>query len=78
MWRTFGAGLRTMFRREAADRDLNDEVRHYLEMAADEHRRAGLCDDDAARAARVAMGSIAATRARPIRWMGGARGNDLA
>jgi len=60
LWRTILRGLRTLFQKSAADRDLNDELRHYLEQAAEAYGQAGLSPEDAVRTARADMGSAAA------------------
>src|SRR4051812_1628007 len=51
-------GLRRLFRRAAADQDLNDEIAQYLAMATEEHMRAGMSRRDAERAARVQFGGV--------------------
>jgi putative ABC transport system permease protein len=58
IWRSVRAGLRKLFRRADADRDLDDELRHYLELSISEKTRAGLSRDDAERAARIEMGGL--------------------
>jgi putative ABC transport system permease protein len=60
MLRHLRAGFRALLRRDWADRETSDEIRHYLEMAVDERVRAGMPPEAAARAARAEMGSIAA------------------
>jgi predicted permease len=64
VWRTVRAGLRALVRRDAVERELDDEVRHYLDMATEEHIRAGMTPEAAARAARVDMGGVEATKER--------------
>src|SRR5215831_9977651 len=64
MLRAILAGLRALVRRDAAERDLDDEVRHYLEESTAEYERAGLSPEAAARAARVAMGGVEPTKER--------------
>jgi putative ABC transport system permease protein len=56
--RSTQAGLRRLFRRTAAERDLDDEVRDYVASATREFVRAGLPPDEAARRARAEMGSL--------------------
>ncbi len=56
------AGLRRLFRRPAVERDLDDEVRHYLEMATREHVRAGMSRAQAERRARVEFGGVEAAK----------------
>jgi predicted permease len=52
------AGLRALVSRRRNDRDLDDEVRHYLEMATREHVRAGMSPAAAERAARLEIGGV--------------------
>src|SRR5687768_15034094 len=61
-WRQVARGMRALFDRSAADRDVSDEVEHYLEQAAAAHRAAGLSPADAARAARLEVGNVTVTR----------------
>jgi putative ABC transport system permease protein len=56
--RSAQAGLRRLFRRTTAERDLDDEVRDYVASATREFVRAGLTPDEAARRARAEMGSL--------------------
>ena len=41
------AGLRRLLRLETVERDLDDEVSHFVEMAARERIRAGVPPDEA-------------------------------
>ena len=63
-------GLRSLVRRSADDRELSDEVEHYLAEAADEYRARGLSDSEARRAARLDLGSRTSVRqqVRAGRW----------
>jgi putative ABC transport system permease protein len=56
-WRQFARGIRALLRRADADRDVSDEVRHYLDESAKAHRARGLSDADALRAARIELGN---------------------
>ena len=47
------------FRRSRTDRDLEDELRVHLELAADEERRRGVPADSAVRTARLRVGAVA-------------------
>ena len=49
-------GLRALFRPAAADRDVDDEVRHYFDETVAAHLARGLSADQAAREARREMG----------------------
>jgi putative ABC transport system permease protein len=53
-----GAGLRRLFRKQAVEREMDEELGAYLDAAGKEDRRAGLNATDAARWARVRMGSV--------------------
>jgi putative ABC transport system permease protein len=52
------AFFRNLFRRDHVERDLDDELRAYVELAADENRHAGLLEPAARRAALVDLGGI--------------------
>jgi len=58
MWRSMRAGLRNLLSRADADRELDDELRHYLDLSINEKIRAGLSREDAERAARIEMGGV--------------------
>jgi predicted permease len=50
--------LRNIFRRPRIERDLDHELRSYLDMASDERRRAGMTEADARRAALIELQGI--------------------
>ena len=56
VWRQLTRGLRALTNRPAADRDVADEVQHYLEQATAEQTAQGLDPDAARRAARLELG----------------------
>ena len=56
------AGVRGLFRRRQDERDLDEELRGYLDAAIEDHLRAGLTHEEATRAARAQMGSLAAIK----------------
>jgi len=58
LWRSLHAGARNLFRRASADQELDDELRHYLELSTNEKVRAGSSREDAERAARIEMGGV--------------------
>jgi hypothetical protein len=60
--RNFVSGLRALFRREQVDRELDEELRAYAEMAIDEKMKQGLSRPDALRAVRLERGSLEATK----------------
>jgi len=47
---------------DRVERDLDDELRAYVEMAADEKRGTGLSDEDARRAALIELGGVEQVR----------------
>ena len=55
---SLAAGLRRLLRRNRVDRELDDEVRHFVDLAAEERMRAGMGREAAYRAARVDLGGI--------------------
>jgi len=63
------SGFRALLRPTAADRDVADEVEHYLAEATTAYREQGLSDDEARRAAHLDLGSRVAVRQR-IRSVG--------
>lgn len=54
--------LRALFRRDAMDRDLDDELRFHLEKEAEKLRAAGMPPDEALRRARAAFGTVEGTK----------------
>src|SRR5262247_2962176 len=56
--RRFAGGLVALIRRAPAERDLDEELRGYLENAIAEQVRGGLTRADAERAARLEMGGL--------------------
>jgi putative ABC transport system permease protein len=61
-WRQLTRGLRALFRRSRTDRDIADEVQHYLEEATAAHLARGLSPDQAVRAARLEVGNLTGVR----------------
>jgi len=64
--------LANLFRRSRVEQDVDDEVHAFVEVAADERRRAGVPDREARRAALVELGRVEQIResvrdARPAR-----------
>ena len=60
LWRQLTRGLRALANGSAADREVGDEVQHYLDEAVAAHRARGLSRDDALRAARLELGGARA------------------
>jgi len=57
LWRQMARGLRGLVNRGAADKDVADEVQHYLEQAAADLEAGGLPAEEARRAARLQIGN---------------------
>jgi putative ABC transport system permease protein len=62
LMRNVAAGLRTLFRKEQADAELDEEVHDYLDAAVAEKIRRGMSQEEARRAARLEMGSADALK----------------
>ena len=56
--RNITSGLRSLFRKEQVDRELNEELRAYQEMAAEEKMKQGMSRKEAVRAVRLERGSL--------------------
>ena len=54
--------LRGLFRRQAVLRDIDDELRSHIELAAEENRRRGMDAGEARARAEASFGSVAAVR----------------
>ena len=57
LWRQLRQGLRSLADRNASDREIADEVEHFLDEAAAQLEATGLSADEARRAARVQAGN---------------------
>src|SRR3984893_4198562 len=68
--RNIASGLRSLFRREQMDEELDEEVRTFLAMAAEEKMKTGMSRKDAVRAARLELGNLEVTKeiVRAARW----------
>ena len=53
LWRHFAAGLRTLGNRKAKDREIADEISHYLDESAAEFVSRGLSPEEARRTVAV-------------------------
>ena len=62
LWRHFTRGLDVLLHRQAADQDVADELRHYLDQATASLMDSGLSPDEARRAARLELGSASGAR----------------
>jgi hypothetical protein len=50
--------LRSLFRRNAVESELDEELRFHLEQQVEKHMRAGLSRDEAMRQARLEFGGL--------------------
>lgn len=62
IWKTLTHGLRTLVRRVRADRDLDDEVRHFMQSAEDDLVSGGTPRKEARRQVRLEYGDPLAAR----------------
>src|SRR5205809_7496782 len=62
IWRQLTRGVRVLTRRTAADREIDDEVQHYLEESTAAFAAHGLSPEEARRAARLEMGNATVIR----------------
>ena len=60
--RNITRGLRSLFRKNQVDRELDEELRAYLEMEAAEKMRQGISRKDALREVRLERGSLEVTK----------------
>jgi hypothetical protein len=60
--RSVARGFRTLFRKEQVDRELDEELRTYQEMASEEKMKQGMGRKEAARAARLERGNLEVTK----------------
>ena len=58
----FISGLRALFRKERVEREMDEELRGYLDADVKEKMRSGMSHEEAMRAARVEMGSMDAVK----------------
>ena len=56
--RNIASGLRSLLRKEQFDRELDEELRAYQEMAAEEKMKDGMSRKEALRAVRLERGSL--------------------
>jgi putative ABC transport system permease protein len=56
--RSMASGLRSLFRKERVDRELDEELRAYLEMAVEERTQGGMSRNEALRAVRLEQGGL--------------------
>lgn len=64
LWRQLRRGLGVLTHRTAADRELSDELQHYLELSAADRMARGAAPADARRAAMFEIGNMTVARER--------------
>src|SRR5260370_38270859 len=60
--RNITSGLRSLFRKDQVDRELDEELGAYLEMEAAEKMKEGMSPKDAVRTVRLERGSLEITK----------------
>lgn len=70
--RSIGGGLRSLFRKERVEGELDEELRGFLEMATEEKMKEGMSRKDALRAVRLERGSLDVAK-EEVRSAGGNR-----
>ncbi len=60
--RSIAGGLRSLFRKEQVNKELDEELNGFLEMAAEEKMKLGMSHKDALRAVRLERGSLNVTK----------------
>jgi hypothetical protein len=60
--RSVASGLRSLFRKERVERELDEEVNAFLEMTAQEKMKQGMSRSDALRAVRLERGNLEVTK----------------
>jgi predicted permease len=68
--RNLAGGLRGLFRKEQVEREMDEELRGYLEAAVSEKMRRGISRAEAVRAARMEMGGAESVKeqVRAVSW----------
>src|SRR6266705_4944260 len=60
--RNIVTGLRSLFRKERVERELDEELRSFGDMAAEEKMKQGMSRKDALRAVRLERGNLEVTK----------------
>src|SRR5215471_15839108 len=68
--RSLWAGLRALFGKEQSEREMDEELKGYLDDAVKDKMRSGMSREEALRAVRVEMGSVDAVKEeiRSVGW----------
>src|ERR1700678_3927495 len=62
LWRQLSYGVRNLVRREQRDGETAEELQHFFDMAIEEGRESGQSPQDAARSARIELGSLSTAK----------------
>src|SRR6187401_3420573 len=62
LWSELRYRLQAFVNRDRLERDMDDELRHHLELEKQKHLRAGLSPAEAQRLARASFGSLSGTK----------------
>ena len=62
--RNIASGIRSLFQKRRAERELDEELRGFMDMAAEESMKEGRSQKDALRAVRLERGSVEAAKER--------------
>src|SRR4029077_21048268 len=70
IFKIISGGLRALFGKQRAEQQLEEELRCYMEIAAEQKMRAGTARDEAARETRIEVGSMEALKeqVRDVGW----------
>ena|SRR5690348_3723828 len=60
--RSIASGIRSLFQKKRAERELDEELRGFMDMAAEENMKQGRSEKDAHRAVRLERGSLEAAK----------------
>src|SRR5258707_10869792 len=60
--RSMAGGLRSLFRKEQVSQELDEELRGFLDIAAEEKMKEGMSREDALRTVRLERGSLEVTK----------------
>src|SRR2546428_6110141 len=60
--RNIAGGVRSLFRKEQVGQELDEELRGFLDMAAEEKMKQGMSRKDALRAVRLERGNLEVTK----------------
>src|SRR6266404_4998929 len=68
--RNLAGGLRGLFRKAQVEREMDEELRGYLDTAVNDKMRRGMTRDEALRAARIEMGGAESVKEqiRAVSW----------